>query len=1123
MSHSPEEFDEQLRRGEAGELDFAAEQPELASTLRLLNAALGTPHPLDLKTPRSIDRFHIKSILGIGGFGVVYLAHDPILDREVALKVVRFGVANSDEAHKRLLRERRLAAALHHPNIVPVFESAHTSSGSYIVSEYCPGPTLAEWLRLSTQPTASDELSSAGDDALKSDGVANQSGHPDRIEINTAARIVRSLADAIEHAHQAGILHRDIKPSNILMQPVETPRDKLEFVPRLTDFGLARQVDLQADATRTGTFLGTLYYVSPEQAQGATNALTVESDVYSLGVVLYEILTGQVPFCEGSQVEILRQICESPPVPPRRLNRLIPRDLQAICLRCLEKLPKRRYTAAALRDDLDRFLRGDPTVARPLNVLERIGGWAKRAPATAALIVVSLISAVAIISVLAFNLRQAEQHTRELADALQEASDEREAAQTAEAEARQSRDRARLVSYRSDMRLAFDRWESGDIHASLRLLQQQVDSETDLRGPEWYALKHEIDVKYQLVGRHEGQVTECRLSNDQTTVWSTGTDGWVRAWDVETLKLKNTFRPGIGEIHAFGVSSDDQTIAVAGKPTFLGRAAIYMLDAQTGKVLKKLQSHRTTIESIAFSPDGKWMAGGSRYEDVQLTRLSDEKTFTVPSKLRNRTVAFSHDSQLLCVGGADRHFSVYEVGDPPQKVRRILVHALPLVSMFVPRPSVAAVIGDGSNRIDFIHPRAPTKYGSATPGRHQNVSQKLSAMAITDSGHYMLAGDVGGRVLMWNMIGVEYSDAHEKEDQPLPQYEPSHVFAPHESRVTALDITNGVRVFSGGEDGRVASLMPHQAGLLHLRLFDISFGGDHAAVLDQGDLLFGCVDGSLGKVVLHTQEGGLQVKPGVDEGASEVVARMDCAISSVAVSPNGKVIAAGNVHGGVSLFDRHSGTAIKTLTEGSVGRTEQAISSLAFSPNGDHLASASRSGRLVMYDLPSGTSADRQVPTNQLRSVEFLDPTAIAVGGIDGILRLGIDLAAKPSRLPGKNTRCLAASRDSRLLVSANLNGFQIIDLEGDNHRQIRGSAHYGRSVTISLSGRSILCLDESGDVQFADLETGQVYGRFATRGWTSAFHRMSIHCDDKVAMIATNIGPREIRLYIWPLGDLEQ
>jgi hypothetical protein len=308
------------------------------------------------EAPRQFGRFRLHRELGRGGFGIVFLADDPHLRRPVALKVPRPEALASADLRQRFVREACAAARLDHPNVVPVHEVGAVGEVCYIVSAYCPGDNLAVWLRRQPGP----------------------------VEPATAAALVAAVADAVAHAHGHGVFHRDLKPSNVLLVPraeADGPAggDGLAFVPRLTDFGLAKLLEGESQDTTTGVVLGTPVYMAPEQAEGWAEAVGAPTDVYALGVVLYELLTRRLP-CQGASLLLtLDQVRSGRPVPPRHWQPGVPRDLETVCLKCLHKEPGQRYqTAAALAEDLRRFLRQEPVAARPPGLAARAWGWCRR-------------------------------------------------------------------------------------------------------------------------------------------------------------------------------------------------------------------------------------------------------------------------------------------------------------------------------------------------------------------------------------------------------------------------------------------------------------------------------------------------------------------------------------------------------------------------------------------------------------------------------------------------------------------------------------------------------------------------------------------------------------------------
>jgi eukaryotic-like serine/threonine-protein kinase len=315
-------------------------------------------HPAELP---QVPGYRVEAVLGRGGMGVVYRAWHLRLNRAVALKMLLAGPCALPVELERFLREAQAVAGLRHPNVVQVYDVGDVEGRPFFTMELVEGGSLAERVQGVPQPA------------------------------RQAAALVATLAEAVHAAHQGGIVHRDLKPGNVLLTADGTPK--------VTDFGLARRLEGgNGGLTLSGLPLGTPSYMAPEQARGKKGAIGPATDIYALGAILYELLTGRPPFRAETATATLLQVVADEPVPPARLNPQVPRDLTTICLKCLHKEPPKRYaSAAALAEDLHRFLRGETIAARPAGWLERLARWTRRRPAAAALLTVTVLMATAVL------------------------------------------------------------------------------------------------------------------------------------------------------------------------------------------------------------------------------------------------------------------------------------------------------------------------------------------------------------------------------------------------------------------------------------------------------------------------------------------------------------------------------------------------------------------------------------------------------------------------------------------------------------------------------------------------------------------------------------------------------
>jgi WD40 repeat protein len=601
--------------------------------MKLLRHVLPPTAPERTAAPplRTLGRYEIRRELGRGGFGVVLLAYDPQLRREVALKVPRAEGALLPELRQRFVREARAAAGLDHPNLVAVYEAGEIGAVCYIASAYCPGPTLAGWLKQQAGP----------------------------VPFHAAAELLATLAEAVQHAHDRGVLHRDLKPSNILLSRIkdggsriEESRSTLEppssildlrsSTPRITDFGLAKLLlaDESVAQTQSQAVLGTPQYMAPEQALGGSKAAGPPADVYALGAILYELLTGRPPFQGEAALDVLEQVRSLEPVAPSRLRPRLPRDLETICLKCLRKEPHRRYaTPRALAEDLRRFLDGRSIVARPVGAVERLGRWCRRNPAlaTAGGVAAALLVAVTGLSI-AFAVYQSNT-VEELEAAAGKLRDQQQQTEQALEDAREQTKEVKRQAIKAREQAALQMLERG-----LNLCEQH-----ELTEGMWWLVR----------GLKEAP--------DEAPGLQRAIRGQLGSWRPYLFPLKGILAPATGPRQdrdlAVAISPDGRTVATGDADQ-----AARLWDFDTGKRLGPPLQHQGLVRALAFSPDGRLLASAGDDHTARLWEVATGKTVGPPLQhgATVQAVAFSPKGDMILTGSRDRTAQLWDVatGEP---------------------------------------------------------------------------------------------------------------------------------------------------------------------------------------------------------------------------------------------------------------------------------------------------------------------------------------------------------------------------------------------------------------------------------------------------------------------------
>lgn len=671
-------YEECVRRGQ---ISADRNEPESGDELTLACVAL---RELEAAIPRrasdrpswvpeNIGRFIIKSVLGSGGFAVVYLARDPVLGRQVALKVPRPHTLMNPLLRHRFVAEAQTVARLQHPHIVTVFEAGEADDLPYMASAYCSGPTLSQWL--SREAPVS--------------GVV-------------AARIVHALAGAVQYSHDNAVLHRDIKPDNVMLFPDDqsTTRD-FPFCPRLGDFGLAKILDDEANASLTSQLIGTPRYMAPEVILGGGKVATAASDVYGLGALLYTLLTGQPPFSSASTVDTLKRVCEADPMPPHVFDPAISKDVSLICLKCMEKSPSRRYTSAReLGDDLGRFLSGLPVTARAASLPLRTSKWCRRHP----LGTTSLLATGVFLSLTLIGLRQ---HFRSLNTALKQT-------EIARHEAVRHQHLAEEHVFVTGLRLADSLRSEGDLLGAARIIDRYTGKQMSAGSidPErhfaWRYLNSLVNIKgHELEGMDQA-VWKMKISPDGNQLAICGSGGVVRVTDVHqnysTLvesKVAQTELNGLAwcdVLPLLATSGDDGVVRVCDAKTlhvirelpafenqlaydvvFLpgssqllvsGEASVIEIwDAATGEWLQSIETPHDNIETLELSPDGRMFCTGGFEGNLCMWSLADFHSVWTQSVRRDesvgpiRHVQFTADGTFVVASAMSDRLMVFRSTD----------------------------------------------------------------------------------------------------------------------------------------------------------------------------------------------------------------------------------------------------------------------------------------------------------------------------------------------------------------------------------------------------------------------------------------------------------------------------
>ena len=937
----------------------------------------------DSRISRHVGQYELLQRVGKGSFGTVWKARDTRLDCIVAIKIPRFGQLHAEDA-ERFLKEAQAAAQLQHPNIVHVREVELDEETSYIASDFIEGTPLDEVL-------------------------AEQRFGP-----REAAQLCAKIAGALHYAHERGVVHRDLKPSNVMIDASGEPH--------LMDFGLAKREAGEVTMTLDGQIIGTPAYMSPEQAKGGGHRADRRCDVYSLGVLLYEMLTGEQPF-RGNIRMLLKQVAEDAPPPPRKLDSHIPRDLETICLKCMEKLPEQRFpTAEAVAEELRRFLQGVPITARPIGAPSRAWRWCRRRPLVAGLAGAFLLASISgtivssLFAVEAFrqadaaeniaadlreqkevsdSLAKAESAARDRAERQRErAETQRRRAEQQTKEVREAKEAAERLLYANQIALAQRDWRAGELAGAWNNLNA---CRWDFRGWEHDYLFTAMSSGFRRFTGHTDRLRGVAFSPDGKRIVSVGWDKTIKVWDAETGEVRRTIRGHDEEITSVAFGPEGRRIVTG---SYDGTVRIW--DVETGEECCRCEGHGNKVLGVDFGPKGNRVASASIDRTLCIWDAHTGKRILSCSAegAGFRAVSFSPDGRRIAgvIEGAVKVFDAQ----------------------------------DGSEASSI-----------------KELPHRLHCLDFSPDGKRIITGDAEGSV---RILDVETGQMLiEGKGHRDPVY--AVAFCP-----------DGSRAVSGGMDKTV-------------RIWDTATGRETCKLVGHEDMIFCVAVSSDGRrIASGAKDNVLGVWEDWNESGDRTLVGHPWGVVDVVVSPDGRRLAATSNAGTIELWDISSGKKTRVLDDG-----PHNVNTVAFTPDGQSIVSGGITPGVRIWNAESGEHIGTIEAPREVISLDFMpDGSRLAIGCRKG--KAGVwDFATKERLLcidKDKKACIVVAFDPSGMLVCSGLRSepLEVWDVD----KQVKVLETKGRhafpvmALDCSLDGRWILSGSYDNTAKVWDAKTGE-------------------------------------------------